>query len=200
VLIILFILAIFIHDTAAQAHEIIAWSETLSNEKQQAEHHFRPASLWLVENKDTAFKVTSMQHTIISTTIMKGVTMDQSIIAMRNKASELDVPEIPKQHNKPAEPFIVIDLTFCTPRHISRLIKAAPEMAVYDPCRVTLIKTPGNRLRLMTVNLDVLINGKQLPPDAQRIAIQVNQDMLAIVSAGANPQGKHSQPQTLFQH
>jgi hypothetical protein len=193
----LFVLATFIHNTAAQAHEVIAWSETLSNEKQQAEHLFHPASLSLVENKNTEFQVTSMQHTVISTAIMKGVSMDQSIVAMRSKASELNVPRIPEQRNKPADQSILINLTFCAPRHISQLIKAAPEMAAYDPCRVTLVKAPDNSLRLMTVNLDALINNKQLPPDAQRIAIQVNQDMLAIISAGANPQGKPSQFQLL---
>ena len=81
--------------------------------------------------------------------------------------------------------------------HISQLIEAAPMMAVYDPCRVMLVRSPNDGIQLMTVNLDLLIDGKQLLPDAQRIAIQVHQDMLAIISTGANPQGKSTQSQSL---
>jgi len=176
-----------------QAYEIIAWSETLDDEKHPIEPRFRPASIALVEKNNTEFKVTGVQHAVISAVVLKGVTIDQAMAAMLNKAAELDVPKIPEQPQKHEDKPIAVDLKFCAPRHISQLIEAAPVMAVYDPCRVTLVGSPNDGIQLMTVNLDLLIDGKQLPPDAQRIAIQVNQDMLAIISAGANPPGNPTQ-------
>ena len=142
------------------------------------------------------FKVIGVQHAVISTVALKGVTIDQAMAAMLNKAAELEVPKIPERPEKSEDKSITVDLKFCAPRHISQLIEAAPVMAVYDPCRVTLVRSPNDGIQLMTVNLDLLIDGKQLSPDAQRIAIKVNQDMLAIISAGANPPGKPAQSQS----
>lgn len=169
----------------AQARDILAWMSSLDDKKQQADFHFRPRSLPLTVPGNAGYLVKSVQQTIIGAIAKRGVSIRQVIAAMLAKAADLDVPKMPELPEAEDKLPQAVDLKFCAPRHISRLISAAPEMANYDPCRVTVVKRPDNSIQLMTINLDTLIDGEQLPPDVQRIAIQINQDMLAIISAGS---------------
>ena len=167
-----------------QTRDILAWTASLDDKKHQADFQFQPKPLPKAITNTAGFKVSSMQQMILSMSAKKGVTMPLAVEAMRAKAIALGVPVIPKQMDKSVKPPIVMALKFCAPQHIDKLINAAPVIANYDPCRVTIVKSPEAGLQLMTLNLDMLINGKQLPTEAQRIAIQINQDMLAIISAG----------------
>jgi cytochrome c553 len=174
----------------AQVRDILTWMAELDNHKQQKDYQFQATPLPVAIPDNLGYRVNSVQQMITTEIAPKTLSMAQAIAAMRAKATELEVPIIPKQTDAPTEWPIAMDLKFCAPQHISKLIEADPIMANYDPCRVTLVKNPGEGLHLITINLDMLINGKQLPPEAQRIAIQVNQDMLAIISAGAKGENK----------
>lgn len=168
-----------------QARNIMAWTASLDDKKQQADYEFQPESLPLVAGEGAGYTVNMVQQVVLGTLAAKGVTVRAAISAMLARAAELEVPVVPKPPAESGQLPMTMHLTFCAPRHVSQLLEAAPVLANYDPCRVTLVQLKDGGLRLMTLNLDMLIDNSQLPPDAQRIAMQVNQDMLAIISAGA---------------
>ena len=166
-----------------QARDIMAWMATLDAKKQQPGFVFKPSSLPKSVANSSGYSIDSVQQTIISMPAEKNVTMHQAIAAMRARAEELGVPLVPKKIAKSTKLATVVEQSYCAPRHYSGLINALPIIANYDPCQVTLVKA-NNKIRLMTVNLDMLINAKQLPVKAQHTAILINQDMLAIMQAG----------------
>ena len=168
----------------ARARDIVAWLATQDDRKQRQDGQFHPTPLPLTVPDKAGYRVASVQQTLISTLVDKGVAPRQAIAAMLRKAAELHVPVIPQAPGDNEDLPMVVDLEFCEPRHIRKLIGAVPEIAAYGPCRITLVKRPDGAVRLMAVNLDMLIDGKQLPADKQRSAIRINQDMLAIISAG----------------
>jgi len=185
--------------SGAQMRDILAWTASQDNKKQQQGYRFHPKSLPKTISKRAGFKPSSMQQTVMSTSAPKDINMLQAITAMRSKAIELGVPVIPEQPDSTAELPMTVNLTFCAPHHINTLVEAMPVIANYDPCRVTIVETPDAGLQLMTVNLDMLANGEQLPTDAQRIALQINQDMLAIISASMKTPEKTAQKKSASQ-
>ncbi len=168
----------------AQAWNILAWMAILDGRGQQPGFRFKPAPIPTKPAERGAFLFRSVQQTVISTFAAKGTSPREAIDAMLAEAKKLGVPKLPPPPVWDKEAPLVTALNFCEPRHIDKLLKAAPILANYDPCRITLIRDAGKGLRLMTVNLDMLIDGEQLPPAAQRIAILINEDMLAILRAG----------------
>ncbi len=168
----------------AQAWNILAWMATLDDREQQPGYHFKPDPIPTKPADRGAFVFSSVQQTVVSTFADKGTSLREAIDAMLAEAKKLGVPKMPPAPTWDNEAPLVTALSFCEPRHIDKLIEAAPILANYDPCRITLLRDADQGLRLMTVNLDMLIDGEQLPPAAQRIAILINQDMLAILRAG----------------
>ncbi len=168
----------------AQAWNILAWMATLDGRDQQPGYHFKPAPIPTKPANRGAFMFSSIQHTVVSTFTDEGTGLREAMDAMRAEAKKLGVPRVPSAPTWGKEAPLITTLTFCAPRHIDKLLEAAPILANYDPCRITLMRDADKRLRLMAVNLDMLIDGGQLPPTAQRIAILINQDMLAILRAG----------------
>ncbi len=166
-----------------QAWNILAWLATLDDKKQHPGHHLVPEPLPTRIPARGRFRFASAGQILISARATPGTAPETAIERMLAKARELGVPSLPKQPEAPLP--LVVPLHFCKPHHIDRLLKAQPLLANYNPCRVTLVRDQENRPPLLTtVDLDMLIDGRQLPPEAQRIAILVNQDMLAILRAG----------------
>ena len=166
-----------------QARNILAWLATLDNKVQQADFAFKPAPLPVEVTNNSGYTIDSIQQTVVSKLADNNLSMHQLIAAMRHKAQELGVPLLPDAIPTSQKLAVVVKQNYCAARHISGLIKAVPIMANYSPCQITVVKN-NEGLRLMMVNLDLLIDAKQLPLSAQRTAILINQDMLAIMQAG----------------
>lgn len=168
----------------ARARDIVAWLATLDDARQRRKEKSRPASPPSTVPGKGRYRMAGVQQTVISSVADKGVTPRQAIAAMLDKAAQLGVPLIPRPpDNEQALP-IALDLRFCEPRHVRSLLGTVPELAAYQPCRVTLLNRPDGSVQLMSLNLDMLIEGRLLPVDQQRAVILINQDMLAIISAG----------------
>jgi len=168
-----------------QARNILAWLATLDNKVQQADFTFKPVPLPVEVANNSGYTLDSIQQTVISKLADTNLSMHQVISAMRQKAQALGVPLLPKAIPASKQLAIVVKQNYCAARHISGLIKAVPILANYDPCQITVVKNKDG-LHLMMVNLDLLIDAKQLPLSAHRTAILINQDMLAIMQAGAH--------------
>jgi hypothetical protein len=53
------------------------------------------------------------------------------------------------------------------------------------PCSIALVEDNEGKFCLEMLNLDMIINAYELPPELQAIAITINGEMLSIITAGA---------------
>ena len=183
----------------AEARDILAYLATLDDRRIKADYHFQPAPMTppaaTAEASSRAaggaFRVVSDSQTVVMTDVDPAVDAEDAIKAMVAKAKSLNLSLQPvssaaldEQEESSKSPMMKV-LQFCSPSQAATLLKASPVLANYGPCRITLYRDEDENIRLMMVNLDMLVDGHQLPPAAQRIAILINQDMLAIMAAGA---------------
>ena len=168
----------------SQARNILAWIAKLDDKKQLKNKMFKPRLSSNYFNSQTVFQISSVQQSILSMHAKKGLTLSQVTDAILKKAAEIGTPTLPDKPDS-LETATVVNFKFCEPRHIKQLLSTVPLIASYDPCRITVVKT-ANDISLMTINLEMLIDGMQLPLDTQHTALVINQDMLAIMNAVAN--------------
>ena len=76
-------------------------------------------------------------------------------------------------------------LQFCNPEDAIRMIEFNTIYAAYMPCRIALVEDNQGKVWLETLNLDMIIQAYPLPPELQALAINVNGQMLDILTAGA---------------
>jgi uncharacterized protein (DUF302 family) len=57
--------------------------------------------------------------------------------------------------------------------------------AAYMPCRISMVEDGAGQVWLVTLNLDMFIENVILPNNIQRLAIETNNSMLTIMTAGA---------------
>ena len=53
------------------------------------------------------------------------------------------------------------------------------------PCRIALVEDTEGKMWLMMIDLDMLINNTELPPELRTIAEKVNETLLTIIHSGA---------------
>ena len=178
-----------------QARDILAHLATLDDHRTRVDYRFVPSHPSPVpvnrdhEEKGGGFQVRTVAQTLLVRELEKGVEVEDAIKAMISRASALGMPRQgePQYQGDPqnaSEPAVVV-LQFCSPQHVSNMIAASPLLAAYPPCRITLVTAKDARPRLLMVNMEMLIDNQLLPSAAQRVAILINQDLLAIMAAGA---------------
>lgn len=135
--------------------------------------------------------INDISQSVVKMSIKEGVSIDDATEAMTSKASELNLKIVGRQkvHEEirargQEAPHLEI-LQFCDPEDAVRMVTLDPIYAAYMPCRIAVVEDPSGKPWLLMLNLDMLINSNNLPPDLQEVAIRVNQAMLAIMTAGA---------------
>ena len=66
------------------------------------------------------------------------------------------------------------------------MVKFNPIFAAYMPCRIALVEDNDGKVWLMMINLDMLINNTDLPPELKTIAMRINKTLTQIMEAGAS--------------
>jgi uncharacterized protein (DUF302 family) len=130
-------------------------------------------------------------QTVLKIGLADGVGPDDAIEAMNSKAAELNMKLVGHQ-NVGAEleargiesPRLEI-FQYCRPEDAVKMVRFNTIYAAYMPCRIALVQDGDGRYWLEMLNLDMIINAYELPPDLQAIAITVNGEMLSIITAGA---------------
>ena len=74
---------------------------------------------------------------------------------------------------------------FCRPEDAVKMVRFNTIYAAYMPCTISLVEDNEGKYWLEMLNLDMIINAFELPPELQAIAITVNGEMLSIITAGA---------------
>ncbi|NBC46456.1 MAG: DUF302 domain-containing protein [Gammaproteobacteria bacterium] len=130
-------------------------------------------------------------QTVLKIGLVDGVSPDDAVDAMNSKAVELNMKLVGHQ-NVGAEleargiesPRLEI-FQFCRPEDAIKMVKFNTIYAAYMPCTISLVEDSDGRFWLEMLNLDMIINAYELPPELQAIAITVNGEMLSIITAGA---------------
>ncbi|MET0083445.1 MAG: DUF302 domain-containing protein [Sedimenticola sp.] len=135
--------------------------------------------------------IDNISQSVVKMGLMKGVTLADASSAMVSKATELNLKLVGHQfvHREMAARGVETGhleiIQFCNPEDAVKMVAMDPIYAAYMPCRIALVEDNEGREWLLMLNLDMLINSNNLPPELQEIAIRINQAMLAIMTAGA---------------
>jgi uncharacterized protein (DUF302 family) len=130
-------------------------------------------------------------QTVLKMGLAEGVTPDAAIEAMNSKAVELNMKLVGHQNvgaeleaRGIASPRLEI-FQYCRPEDAVKMVRFNTIYAAYMPCRIALVEDNDGKHWLEMLNLDMIINAYDLPPELQAIAITINGEMLSIITAGA---------------
>jgi uncharacterized protein (DUF302 family) len=148
---------------------------------------------WTTANSadDPEVQMFDIGQTVIKMALADGVGPQDAVEAMLSKAAELNMKMVGHQNvglelrNRGLESPDLEILQFCNPEDAIKMVQFNTIYAAYMPCRIALVQDSEGKHWLEMLNLDMIINAYQLPPELQAIAITVNGTMLSILTAGA---------------
>lgn len=132
-----------------------------------------------------------VSQTVIKQQLAEGVTADDAIDAIKSKAIQLNMKFV--AHQPLSKELIARGVKsgrleifqFCNPLDAHKMVKFNPIFAAYMPCRIALVETEDGKLWLMMIDLNMLINNTELPPELKKIATRINNTLLQIMDAAA---------------
>ena len=134
--------------------------------------------------------VSEIVQTVAKMELGDGVSRDEAVVAMRNKAIELNMRLVGEQHVSKAlekrgekTPYLAI-FQFCNLSDAKAIVQDNPLYAAYMPCRVAMVEDTSGKTWLMMLNLDILVDNTLVSKDIVKTVIGVNQKMLEIMVAG----------------
>ncbi len=134
--------------------------------------------------------VSEITQTVAKMELAKSVSRDEAIVAMRNKAIELNMRLVGEQHVSKAleqrgekTPYLAI-FQFCNLSDAKAIVHNNPLYAAYMPCRIAMVEDTSGKTWLMMLNLDILVDNTLVSKDIVKTVIGVNQKMLEIMVAG----------------
>ena len=143
-----------------------------------------------IQEKLPGASVSEIIQTVAKMGLGEGVTRDEAIVAMRNKAIELNMRLVGEQHVSKAleargekTPYLAI-FQFCNLSDAKAIVQDNPLYAAYMPCRVAMVEDTSGKTWLMMLNLDILVDNTLVSKDIVKTVIGVNQKMLEIMVAG----------------
>jgi hypothetical protein len=128
-----------------------------------------------------------------SVPVEEGLTPEDVIASMKNIAIShnfLFVGESPFYKQIEAltgEKYRYVNfLSFCDARVGRMMLEYRNEYSGFMPCRIAIVEDAEGKLKLYTMNLDLMIHGgKELAPDLKKSAMRVRDTMRAIMEGGA---------------
>lgn len=130
-------------------------------------------------------------HSVLKIALADGITPEAAAQAMLSKAADINM-KLVGQQNVGAEvasrgvkaPHLEI-FQFCNPEDAIKMIEFNTIYAAYMPCRIAMVEDGEGKVWLQMLNLDMIIQAYALPPELQALALNVNGQMLDILTAGA---------------
>ncbi len=132
-----------------------------------------------------------INQTVIKVPLAEDVSADDAIDALQSRAIALNMKLVAHQPLSKELQARGIDsgrleiFQFCNPEDAYKMVRFNPIFAAYMPCRIALVEEPNGTTWLMMINLDMLINNTELPPELKTIAGTINENLLEIMQAGA---------------
>jgi uncharacterized protein (DUF302 family) len=133
-----------------------------------------------------------INQTVTRVKLAEGVTADDAIDALQSRAIALNMKLVAHQplskelKARGIESGRLEIFQFCNPEDAYKMVSFNPIFAAYMPCRIALVEEPDGSTWLMMINLDMLINNVELPPDLKKIATTINDNLMEIMQAGAS--------------
>ncbi|TCJ18186.1 DUF302 domain-containing protein [Parasulfuritortus cantonensis] len=130
---------------------------------------------------------------ILEMPLADGVSMDDAVESMKLRANQLNfklVAELPLSKQveamtgKPQRRMTIYQ--FCDALTAKKLLELNPAFAAFLPCRVALVEDEQGKGRIIMLNMDNMIKAANLPPEVKAKAEEVRDNLLSIMTAGAN--------------
>jgi len=129
---------------------------------------------------------------IITCPLADGVSMDDAIDSMKLRANGLNfklVAHMPLseqvqamgQDSKRMEIF-----QFCDALIAKQMVEYNIIFAGFLPCRIALIEDKEDKPWIVTLNMDAMLKGTDLPPELKTLGLKVRNTIYSIVQAGAD--------------
>ena len=135
-------------------------------------------------------KVVEVSQSVLMVPLKEGVTPQEAVDAMINKAAEMNtklvshlkISEELRSRGVKSRHLEVVQL--CTPEDAGKAIELNLAFAGYVPCRIALVEDDAGIVWAIMQNLDFQIDNKLMAPASVELAIRINQQMLVILTAG----------------
>ena len=144
----------------------------------------------LVQKETLQLSIIDITNSVLKMPLDKGVSAREAAMSINLKAEELNMKKVgylPVSDELKArglKPRHLEIFQFCNPEDAMKMVEFNTVYAAYMPCRIALVEDTKGRLWLQMINLDMIIDKYVLPEDLRRIAVTINAQMLAIITAG----------------
>ena len=134
----------------------------------------------------------NIEDTVMKMPLAEGVSFDDAVSSMKLRANirnmklvaELPLSKQVEAMGKKARRMEIYQ--FCDPLTAQRMVEANINFAAYLPCRIAAVEDENGRGWLVTMNLDMMLNGATLTPELKAEAMKVRDILIDIMQAGAN--------------
>lgn len=122
--------------------------------------------------------------------LAEDVSVEDAVESMKLRANqrnfklvaELPLSEQVKAMGQPSRYMHI--LAFCDALIASQMVQHNPLFAAFLPCRIAVIQDETGQGWLVTMNIDQVLGGVNLPAELQPLAKQVRDTMYSIIDAG----------------
>lgn len=138
-----------------------------------------------------AIQSLDISQTVVKIPLAEGVTADDAIDALRSRAVQYNMKLVAHQplskelEARGIESGRLEIFQFCNPTDAHRMVQHNPVFAAYMPCRIALVEDKDGQMWLMMIDLDMLIDNAELPPDLKTIAERINSTLMEMMEAAA---------------
>jgi len=133
----------------------------------------------------------NIRDTVVKLPLEEGVSMDDAVDSMKLRANVLNFKLVAHQplykelQSMGLESKRIEIFQFCDARIAQVMISYDKHFAAYLPCRIVLLEDKEGKAWLITMNLDMLIQSAELPPELLEKAEKVRDSIREIMQAGA---------------
>lgn len=134
-----------------------------------------------------------IDQTVVKMPVAEGLSLDEAIDSMKLRANVLNMKLVAHQPlSKEYEALGLDDIRrteifqFCHAAIAKDMIEYNMSFAAYMPCRIIVLEDEAGQGWMVMMNLDVFIHAADLPPELQKSAEKVRDDLMEIMTAGAN--------------
>ncbi len=152
------------------------------------------STLWATSHADTATTNTTPTsvagQAVQRFKLADDVSLEEAVESMKLRANqhnfklvaELPLSEQVKAMGQPSRYMHI--LAFCDALIASKMVDHNPLFAAFLPCRIAVIQDAAGQGWIVTMNIDQVLGGVNLPPSLQPLAKQVRDTMYSIIEAG----------------
>jgi len=144
----------------------------------------------IVQKEQLTLDIIDITNSVLKMPLDKGVSVHDAHMSINLKAEELNMKKVgylPVSNELRARglnPRHLEIFQFCNPEDAMKMVEFNTIYAAFMPCRIALVEDKQGHLWLQMINLDMIIDKYPLPEELRKIAITINAQMLAMITAG----------------